>query len=92
MSKQQFLFGTDPPPAARNTYQCRPGWERLAAGLNARYRLIGTDYYVFRQPHPTCLWPWAGRRDGGPLILAPSGRAFRLLQECQEAVEAIARA
>lgn len=66
-------------------------WERRAGvyggTCGAMWRLRGTDYFVRHCGHPTALWPYYGLRPDGSMILAPNGRAFRLLADAQAAVE-----
>lgn len=67
-------------------------WEAHGRGLSRGFTLkTYPGYSVARAPHPTALWPWYGVRPDGAMILAPSGRAFQLLEDCKAFTEQAAR-
>lgn len=64
------------------------GFTAHGAGLDRVFRFGKSGFQVRRAPHPTCLWPWYGVRPDGSMVLHPSGRAFQLLKDALEAVQA----
>jgi hypothetical protein len=66
----------------------RDGWERLSGGTGGKWRHLASGWIVRHCGHPTALWPYYGLPPGGGhLLIAPNGRAFRLLAQAQQAVE-----
>lgn len=81
-------------PKKKATRQ-RKGWERIRGGVNGLWRHVASGWLVKRAPHPTCLWPYYGKRPGtgeatSELLLVGGwglGHAFQTLKHAQEAVE-----
>jgi hypothetical protein len=84
-----------------STSRSRPGWtgrHEATKGTGGWWEHIASSWRVYHCGHPTALWPYYGvpaGHDGGcpqsKMMLAGGiglgGRAFRLLADCQAAVE-----
>ena len=62
------------------------GFAPSGEGVSRSFERAG--YIVRHCGHPTALFPWYGIRPDGSYVLAPNGRAFRLLRDALEATAA----